>query len=137
MPWQETTVMSERQEFVVFAQQDGANIAALCRCYGISRKTGYKWVARAREDPACTNRSRRPHTSPARTDPAIEAAVLAVRDDHPPPAPAPPSCVGPGAWRPRTARRMPPSVSSTRNPTTCGRWTLWGSRTCPPARSIP
>ena len=46
MPWQERTVMAERAEFVAFAAQEGTNIAALCRHFGISRKTGYKWVAR-------------------------------------------------------------------------------------------
>jgi transposase InsO family protein len=82
MPWQECSRMSERQEFVAFAQQDGANIAALCRHYGISRKTGYKWLARAAAGEAVTDRSRRPHTSPRRTSPAREAAVLTKRAEH-------------------------------------------------------
>ena len=47
MPWQERSVMSERQEFVAFASQEGANITALCARFGISRKTGYKWLDRA------------------------------------------------------------------------------------------
>ena len=52
--------MSERQEFVAFARQEGANIAALCRQFGISRKTGYKWLARAAPGEAvlATDRSR-------------------------------------------------------------------------------
>ena len=32
-----------RQAFVSTARQEGANIAALCRQYGISRPTGYRW----------------------------------------------------------------------------------------------
>ena len=51
MPWQESTIMGERQEFVGFAQQEGANISALCRRFGISRKTAYKWLGRATGTP--------------------------------------------------------------------------------------
>jgi hypothetical protein len=40
-----------RQEFVTLARAEGANIAELCRRYGISLKSGYKWLARAREAP--------------------------------------------------------------------------------------
>jgi transposase InsO family protein len=83
MPWQERTVMSERQEFVVFARQEGANIAALCRHFGISRKTGYKWLSRAAHGEPVADRSRRPQTSPGRLSPEVEAAVLALRVEHP------------------------------------------------------
>nr|WP_282097359.1 helix-turn-helix domain-containing protein [Enterobacter bugandensis] len=38
--------MSLRTEFVLFASQDGANIRSLCRHYGISPATGYKWLQR-------------------------------------------------------------------------------------------
>ena len=37
MPWQETSVMQVRQEFVTVAQHAGLSIAELCRRYGISR----------------------------------------------------------------------------------------------------
>lgn len=84
MPWQERTVMAERIEFVAFAAQEGATIAALCRHFGISRKTGYKWLARAAQgDPVLANRSRRPLASPGRTPPVIEERVLALRAAHP------------------------------------------------------
>ena len=84
MPWQETSVMEVRQEFVTVAQHEGISLAELCRRYGISRKTGYKWLARAAGgETAFTDRSRRPHTSPLMTAPAVEAVVLARRDAHP------------------------------------------------------
>jgi transposase InsO family protein len=84
MPWQESSVMELRQEFVALAQQEGVRLAELCRRYGISRKTGYKWLARAAAgEPDWSDHSRRPHTSPRITAPAIEAAVLALRDAHP------------------------------------------------------
>ncbi len=84
MPWQEQTVMSQRREFVAFAAQEGATISALCAHYGISRKTGYKWLARAAAgDRELADRSRRPHASPAQTSPAMEARILELRAEHP------------------------------------------------------
>jgi len=84
MPWQERTVMSERQEFIAFARQEGANIAALCRHFGISRKTGYKWLVRAEAgETDYADHSRRPHTSPSRTPATVEDTVLVKRAEHP------------------------------------------------------
>jgi len=52
MPWQEVSTVSLRQEFVMLATAEGANVRALCRRYGVSRKTGYKWLGRyQREEP--------------------------------------------------------------------------------------
>ena len=46
MPWKESTPMSLRLEFVELALVPGANRALLCRRFGISRRVGYKWLAR-------------------------------------------------------------------------------------------
>lgn len=77
--------MSQRREFVLLARQEDANHSALCRRYGISRKTGYKWVARYETagDAGLADQSRRPHHHPAQTPPDLEAAVLEVRTQHP------------------------------------------------------
>lgn len=86
MPWEEVSIMDRREEFVGFAGAPGANISALCRTYGISRKTGYKWIERADSalgKVSLEDRSRRPHSSPARTAEAVEQSVLSVRDEHP------------------------------------------------------
>lgn len=84
MPWQERSVMSQRQEFVAFACQEGGSISTLCAQYGISRKTGYKWLARASAgDHALADRSRRPRSSPSQTRPAMEGRILEVRGEHP------------------------------------------------------
>jgi transposase InsO family protein len=85
MPWQEMTPMSLRQEFVQLALADGANVRELCRRYRISPKTGYKWLARHREEgvPGLVDRSRRPEQSPRRTSAEVEARVLALRDTAP------------------------------------------------------
>lgn len=83
MPWQERSVESERHAFVEMAGEEGAVIAELCRQFGISRKTGYKWLARAATGQPLTDRSRRPHTSPRQTPRSMAAQVLALREQHP------------------------------------------------------
>lgn len=81
MPWNERDRMSLRREFVEWAQRPDANVSALCRAFGISRKTGYKWLRRGPE--ALTDQSRRPLSSPRRTPEAIEQQVLEARDAFP------------------------------------------------------
>ena len=77
--------MSSRQEFILLALQEGSNIRALCRQFGISPKTGYKLLQRysALGESGLADRSRRPKTSPRRTGAALEEAVLTLRDQHP------------------------------------------------------
>jgi len=64
----------------VLAGRPAAHVAAEM---GISRATAYKWLARYRAEGSAglLDRSSRPQTSPTRTDPATEAAVLALRLD--------------------------------------------------------
>ena len=84
MPWQERSIMAERIEFVAFAAQEGATIAALCRHFGISRKTGYKWLQRAAAgETGLRDRSRRPQTSPGRTTRVVVEGGRARRAAHP------------------------------------------------------
>ena len=67
MPWKESDVMSERISFVVRARQPGCEMAALCREFGISRQTGYKWLRRSEQVGSLAElaeHSRRPHRSP-------------------------------------------------------------------------
>jgi transposase InsO family protein len=79
--------MSLRREFVELARQPDANIRALCRRFGISPKTAYKWLSRfAQQDAsadALRDRSRQPHAQPTRSAPEVEAAVVALRQAHP------------------------------------------------------
>lgn len=77
--------MTQRYEFVILAQEGGVNFRELCRRFGISRKTGYKWLERYRAEGAAALRdqSRRPKRSPAQCPAAVAATVLAVRAEHP------------------------------------------------------
>ncbi len=84
MPWREVSTVDQRREFVALASLEGANRRELCRRFGISAQTGYKWLSRSRTDaPDLSDRSRRPHSNPLRSSGAIEASVLAIRDAHP------------------------------------------------------
>jgi transposase InsO family protein len=73
--------MSQRYEFVVSAGLGGLPFAELCRRYGISRKTGYKWLARYRAGgpAALAEQSRRPRQSPRQTSSAMADTVIALR----------------------------------------------------------
>ena len=70
--------MELKKEWVQFAQQPGTNIRQLCRRYGISPGTGYKWLHRYREEGGAglAERTRRPVHSPGRTEARTEARIV-------------------------------------------------------------
>jgi transposase InsO family protein len=85
MPWQPKDLMDTREEFVTLALQEGANRRELCRRFGISPKTGYALLKRfaSQGNGALAPSSRRPLSSPSRTAPEVEQAVVALRQQHP------------------------------------------------------
>jgi transposase InsO family protein len=85
MPWEPKSMNVLRTEFVMLAQGEEANVRELCRRFGISPKTGYKWLDRFALEGATGlgDRSRRPNNSPKRSVDAVEAEVLEIRAAHP------------------------------------------------------
>lgn len=85
MPWKECSRMASRLEFAMLASAPDANLSALCRSFGISRKTGHKWLALFKEQgkDGLQDRSRRPHASPNRSDAELEARVLELHGTYP------------------------------------------------------
>lgn len=85
MVWKEQVTVSIREEFVIRAKSPNANVAALCREYGVSRKTGYKWLSRFDELGAAglEDMSRRPHESPLAVSGDIVAEIVRIRTSHP------------------------------------------------------
>jgi putative transposase len=85
MPWREMSPMQQRLEFVREYATELFTMTELAAQYGISRKTGYKWLARYEADGAdgLRDHSRRPHQSPHATDPDLVARLIAVRRRHP------------------------------------------------------
>ena len=85
MPWKESPVMDQRIAFLIEASRPQANLSALCREFGISRRTGYKWLGRlanAGTVMGLAEQSRHPHHSPGQTPTEIEAAVVALRKQY-------------------------------------------------------
>ena len=74
MAWKDVSVMSERVEFVVLASAEGVNENELCRRFGVSRKTGYKWLSwsAAQGRAGLLDQSRRPKVSAGQIDGAAE-----------------------------------------------------------------
>ena len=85
MPWSQTSPMDQRTQFIADYLRETLNISELCDLYGVSRKTGYKWIDRyLRHGPAgLTERSRRPECSPNATSAEMVAVFLEVRRRHP------------------------------------------------------
>jgi transposase InsO family protein len=77
--------MSERIEFIALATANNANLRHLCRSFGISPNTAYKWLDRFRTGgvSALADRSRRPQDSPGRTSKEMETKIVELRSEHP------------------------------------------------------
>ena len=82
MPWEVHPVSEIRVAFVHQVLSLKTPVSEACRRFGISRKTGYKWLRRYRQEPdqPLADRSRRPQSSPLRTSEKIETEVLKLRD---------------------------------------------------------
>lgn len=85
MPWKAATTMSLRAEFITLLTAGTATMRSVCDQFGISRKTGYKWLHRFQTGgwEALSDQSRRPQNCPWKTPAATEEAVLNLRDTHP------------------------------------------------------
>jgi putative transposase len=85
MPWKETCAMDERIRFVVTAREEGAVMSEVCERFGISRMTGYKWLARYAEAgmDGLKDRSRAPKRHGGARPEAVVEAVLGLRARYP------------------------------------------------------
>ena len=83
MPWRECSVMDERMQFVA-RRLAGEPMAALCREFGISRKTGYKIFDRYQHCGlhGLTDRSRRPYRYANQLPEQVEQYILTVKREH-------------------------------------------------------
>ena len=118
--------MNERMHFIRMHQCGQHSVSELCRRFGVSRKTGYKWLGRYTADGGCSDgmqdRSRRPHTHPRSVPGWLEEAIVQARKQRPhwgpkklrtvlvrsnpgrPSAPSPPPTRS-GAWTSRATSR--------------------------------
>src|SRR5215472_3810881 len=150
MPWEEHRLVDVREQFVLRAKRAKESFVALCREFQISRKTGYKWLARYERDgvEGLRDRSRRPRLSARISGEAVLRVLelhalhgwgpkklhrLLVREkivEVPSVRTVAAFCVGAGS-RPRSDGaylrslrwRQERLASSQRPPTMSGRWT--------------
>jgi putative transposase len=110
MSWKETCAMEQRLTFVKAVQEGEEFFAELCREYGISRKTGYKWRKRYESGgvTSLADQSRAPHQQARATSQQLTQAILGARSDH--------HRWGPGKLRAWLQRRQPdqawPAIST-------------------------
>lgn len=81
MPWKEVNPMQQRVFFITDYLRQTMSLSGLCAQYGISRKTGYKWVERYRSTglTGLTEPSSRPLSSPGKTPYRIEQSIIELR----------------------------------------------------------
>src|SRR5438046_1011107 len=87
MPWRDASPMDQRTQFIADHLRDALPISELCELYGVSRKTGYKWI------PIRTPRAGRLGAAFAPT-PTVAAADIGRDRDRDPRCPAPASALG-------------------------------------------
>ncbi len=85
MPWSQTSPMDQKIRFIADFQRQLFPFSELCGRFGISRKTGYKWIERyANAGPqGLYDLSRRPRSCPHQTPSGIVAALVQARQRHP------------------------------------------------------
>jgi transposase InsO family protein len=106
MPWDFKNKSERRKEFISMLELQKINFARLCRSFGISRKTGYKWRARSLSDADLNDRKPRLSRRSNQTSQTTELALLDLRKQFP-------------FWGPRKLCKFlethgvaPPSISS-------------------------
>lgn len=85
MPWKETCAMNEKERFIRAWLEPGRKVNRLCKRFGISTKTGYKWINRFQEEgfPGLADRSRARHTQAHQTPAAVVEQILELKHRHP------------------------------------------------------
>lgn len=85
MPWKETEAVKERMKFIVAVAESEEDFASICRAFGISRTTGYKWVARFEEEllTGLEDRPRARRTQGHATPDEVVFRLVSLRKEHP------------------------------------------------------
>lgn len=85
MPWKKTCPMEQRKKFIGVVETGVLSMAEACRLFGVSRKTGYKWLERfaAEGITGLEERSRAPKHTPWALTAMMKRRVLFVRRQHP------------------------------------------------------
>jgi len=84
MPWKEPKIMEIRTEFALLAIKRERSFRSLCKSYGVSPKTGYKWVQRYQEQGSggMGDSSRRPRVSPTQLAENTVCEIVRIKALH-------------------------------------------------------
>lgn len=76
--------MEARKEFIKEWEKGDESVAALCRYFGISRQSAYKWIGRYEEggEESLVDQSRAPHHSPQRMSEKVQETIVGLRQAH-------------------------------------------------------
>ena len=85
MPWKERTAVDEKKSFLIAWERQEQSFSSLCRYFGISRPTGYKWLERfeAEGERGLEEQSRAPLHQPKAMAEALRSRILGLRAQHP------------------------------------------------------
>jgi putative transposase len=85
VPWKETVAVDERMRFVMACEGEEESMAQLCREYGVSRRTGYKWQARYQQlgVHGLKDQSTAPHGHPNELSATMHQRIVELRGQHP------------------------------------------------------
>jgi transposase InsO family protein len=85
MPWLERSIVSLRKDFVLAVLSEEMTVVDACKHFGISRKTGYKWLGRFESAgiAGLVDQTRRPRASPTQISETMRAEIAALRRAHP------------------------------------------------------
>lgn len=81
--WMQSDVVGERTRFVNAVRSGDESFSDVCARFGVSRKTGYKWMARADANGSLEDASRRPRNSPRRLDDELAELFVQLRHARP------------------------------------------------------
>ena len=84
MPWKETNAVDQRRMFIEEWLKGKESVNGLCEAYGISRKTGYKWIQRFHDGGIANllDRSRRPHRTVCTVSEEMQERIVQLRKQH-------------------------------------------------------
>jgi transposase len=85
MTWKVTNVQEERLKFIAAWKTGGSSMTDLCNEFGISRKTGYKYLERYEAEglDGLKDRSHAAHHQPNKTRALITELIIEERRKHP------------------------------------------------------
>ncbi len=85
MAWRNIQVEQQREDFITACLEDKSTVSDLCREFGISRKTGYKWLSRfeCQGIEGLKDRSRARHTQLLKTTEELTQKVLQIKHRYP------------------------------------------------------